>query len=243
MSDEKSEAISRRIRALLNLTTENGASEAEALAAASKAQELMQAHRLTMSDVEITNEPVDQIEVERTSTVRYAPADYTARGIEALCGVRSWMSRRNVIRDGYYRSHTVRKFLGLRPDVEMARYLYTMIGAAISVELSRYQASRGFKSRTETSSFQVGMARRINNRLLDMAEAAAPVAKTATGTSLVVVKNAVVEAAYASLGLKFSGSYTGMSASSGSAYSAGKAAGDRVNLSRPLASGNTKHLR
>jgi len=228
------EAVSRRIRGLLYKTTENGATEAEAIEAAAKARELMDRYRLSMSDVEIADEPVIQAEVDRPNAKRYAAVDYCGHGIDAYCGVRSWMRRKS--------GKTVRVYLGLKPDVEMARYLYEAIAGAIRVELGVYQRQAGYRDRDETASFQLGMATRINQRLLEMARELEPVAKTASGTALVVVRNAVVNAAYDALGLKFRGSYSGMSSRSSSARDAGRAAGNRVNLSRPINNANTRRL-
>lgn len=228
---ELNEAVSRRIRALLSKTTENGATEAEAIAAAVKARELMDAYRLTMTDIEIQSEPVIQEEVDRPNAIKYAAVDYCGKGIEAYCGVRSWMRSKWDERRGRY---TVRVFIGLKPDVEMAHYLYVMIDGAIKSELAAFQRSRGYRDRGDTASFQLGMARRINARLHDMARELEPVAVTATGTALVLVKNAVVNQAYDALGLKFRGSYAGMSNRSHSAYTSGQTAGNRVNLSRPV---------
>ena len=235
MTEQLAEAVSKRIRALLSKTIENGATEAEALAAATKARELMDRYRLSMTDVEIQSEPVIQELDDRPNKRRYAAADYAAHGICAYCGVRSWLRREH--------QATRRVWLGFKPDVEMAKYLYAMIDSTIKQELATFQSQRGYKDRGETSSFQLGMAIRINERLHDMAKQLEPIAKTATGTALVVVRNAVVNAAYAQLHLKFGAASRGMSLRSSSAYSAGKAAGERANLSRPLHTHFAQRLR
>jgi hypothetical protein len=49
--DTNLELVGRRIRGLLSKTTENGATEAEAMLAAAKARELMDKYRLTLTDV------------------------------------------------------------------------------------------------------------------------------------------------------------------------------------------------
>jgi hypothetical protein len=67
-----------------------------------------------------------------------------------------------------------------------------------------------------------------------MAKALEPTARTATGTALVVVKGAVVDAAFDRLGIRFNSVLHGPKARDASAYHAGIAAGDRVNLSRPV---------
>jgi hypothetical protein len=127
----------------------------------------------------------------------------------------------------------------MKADVEMARYLYEMIGGTIAVECQRWQRSADYQEaysrRSASASFKIGMASRISARLKQMALDLAPVAKSATGTALVVVKGAAVAKAYAELGLRLSSSRAGGSIRDGRGYAAGKAAGDRVNLSRPIA--------
>ena len=241
MTDNKlQEAVAGKIRALLNKTLENGATEAEAMSAAAKARELMDCYRLSMSDVEIQAEPIETVDLRRGKAKAVAPTDYCMGGIQAYCGVRMWYHTDR--QTGYRRA----RILGLKSDAEMARYLYEMIRGAIETETEAHHRTEiwldSANRRKATSSFQVGMAVRIDTRLREMARALDPVAKTATGTSLVVVKGAVVKQAFDALGLKFKGHLGGMSASSGGSYAAGRAAGDRVNLSRPVSSGDTRRI-
>lgn len=243
MSDVDREAVARRIRGLLAKTTENGATEAEALAAASAARRLMDAHRLSQSDVEIEAEPVETMDVDRPSRIKLAAVDYCLHGIDAYCGVKTWFQSRWDF--NLHKSVRRVRILGLKNDVEMARYLYGMVASAIKSETERFastNAAFGTDMRQANTSFQVGMARRVNTRLIEMARELAPVAKTGSGTALVVVKNAVVNEAYNKLNLKFSGGLSGMSARDGAAYSAGRAAGDRVNLSRPIGGAAQRRL-
>ncbi len=143
---------------------------------------------------------------------------------------------------------------GLRGDVEMARYLYDMLTAVIAAEVKafdkrekdlRWQAIwnsggdaqlRDRDGRSARMSFQVGMADRINGRLIQMAADLEPVAKTASGTALVVVKNALVNEAYAKLGLRLKTLTGGPSAHDMAAYGQGQEAGNKVNLGRPVGS-------
>jgi len=223
MSERNEDAVAARIRALLSKTVENGATEAEAMSAAAKARELMDKHRLSMSDVEIQAEPIVIEDERRPNKNRVAAVDYAVNGIKAYCGVEGWR------RGESYR------FLGLAADVEMARYLYRMIAGAIKTELSVFQNKRGYRDRHETSTFQLSMAVRINHRLKEMSQVANAAAMTATGTALVVVKNPMVTAAYskATAGFRWV-KVSGMSSWGGAARDAGRAAGDRVNLQRPI---------
>ena len=66
---EEKESVLKRIQKLLQMSTENGASENEAMLAADKAQKLLQEHNLSISDLKDDDqvEPMDSedIEVER----------------------------------------------------------------------------------------------------------------------------------------------------------------------------------
>lgn len=250
MDEEKiSEAIAHKIRALFAKSVENGATEAEAMAAAIKARELMDRYRLSMSDVDLKQEEVIQTLVERTNNLRVAAVDYCLTGIEKYCGIRTWYSA-VLVNDKKIRRLAI---LGLKADVEMSVYLYKIIETAIDRETFYYQQSRDYQrlrgsrnarsdTKAATSSFQIGMASRINRRLVDMARELEPVAKTATGTALVVVKNQIVTQAFNDLGLNLKSFAGGMSAKSSNAYALGRAAGDKVNLLRPLG-GNGKSAR
>lgn len=234
MENDLRDTIARRVRALLAKTVENGATEAEAIAAAQKARELLDAHRLSQADCEIEAEPIDDVLIERPNQLKMAAVDYCLFGIDAYCGVETWFNKRNNVRKV--------RCIGLHDDVEMAIYLYKMIAGAIAAESKRYTAlnpGRGIKA-----SFEVGMARRINDRLKEMAAVLAPVAKTATGSALVLVKDKVVKDYVSSLHLRLaSGQMSGMRAGNGTAFAAGSIAGDRVNLSRPVNSNVAGRLR
>lgn len=236
------DAIAHRIRSLLAKTVENGATEAEALAAAAKARAIMDAHRLSQSDIEVQDEPIDQELVDRPVDQKSAAVDACLFGIDAYCGVQTWF--RTGFKTGAVGSGSAWKrrlvIFGLRSDVQMAKYLYQMIAASIRLETAKFAAANkdnwrdAAVTRKLNQSFQVGMARRVNQRLTDMAKDANATAKTSDGTALVVVKNAVVAEAYANLNLSFGRAPAGLRAFDHGAYHAGRAAGDRVNLSRPV---------
>lgn len=237
MAKVNRDAVSRRINALLAKTVENGATEEEALSAAEKARELMDKHRLTQTDLEIEAEPVENIFLDREMKTNMAPADYCLGGIGKLCGVKIWYETRQGVRR--------LRLLGLKQDVEMASYLYKMIEGTIDVvhrawareNLVSSKANAQYNRRA-VSAYRVGMATRIDQRLHEMARDRDGTAKTGSGTALVVVKDQAVEAAFAKLGINLTSSHmSGMSARDAAAYSAGKAAGDRVNLSRPVGAG------
>lgn len=235
----EADALAHRIRALLAKTLENGATEAEALAAAAKARELMDRHRLTQSDIEIEAEPIDDIWIDRPTAQKLSAVDLCATGISKYCGTKSWYEFRNGKR--------LWRVIGLKADAEMARYLYTMLADTIARETDRFikanpveklewktPAENAHRTIKVKQSFAVGMARRINSRLHEMARNAEATAKTSTGTALVVVKDHAVGGYFDTLGIRFSGSLGGPQARNADAYHAGQEAGAKVNLSRPV---------
>lgn len=233
MSDTQDD-IARRVRGLLNKTVANGCTEAEALAAAQAARRIMDAHRLTQSDIEIEAEPIDDIWIDRPTAHKLAAVDLCATGISRYCGTKSWYDFKNHKR--------MWRVIGLKADTEMARYLYEMLASTIAREMAhfaKYNRVAYYRDAAETrrinQSFSVGMARRINSRLHEMAKAAEATAVTSTGTALVVVKDHAVSGYFDTLGIKFSGSLGGPKARHEHAYNAGREAGNRVNLSRPVA--------
>jgi hypothetical protein len=233
-TETQRDAIAHRIRALLAKTVENGCTEEEAITAAQKARDLMDHYRLSMSDVEIQAEPIERIDLDRDYKTQVHPADYCMPGIAKYCGVKMWYSTD----DTRVRRLTV---FGLKSDVQMARYLYDLIVVCLKSEVHSFirtvKGSDGTRTKRAVASFTVGMCGRLNQRLVEMASALDSTAQTGSGTALVVVKNAVVTAAFAKLGLKFRGSLSGKSVRDVGAYMAGRAAGDRVNLNRPVAGG------
>jgi hypothetical protein len=62
MPEEEKDSILKRIQKLLRMSEENGASENEAMMAASKVQELLKEHNLSLSDVkdDTEQEPIDR---------------------------------------------------------------------------------------------------------------------------------------------------------------------------------------
>jgi hypothetical protein len=142
-------------------------------------------------------------------------------------------------------------------------YRYTTLRDLETGEIRTVNRSAGAKVSALTS-FHHGMKQRIYYRLTQlkkqMTEEVAAAAdgvrvqeayeyeeegevRTATrtgktGTALVFLKGQLVEAEYKKLGMKIRTVYSRARVRDGSAYSKGSAAGDRVNLSRPISGGS-----
>jgi hypothetical protein len=230
--------IIARIRALLDKTTNNGATEAEALSAAEKARELMAKYQVTLTDAEIRKSKIILETFDRSQALQTTAADYCVKGIENLCGVRIWFHTRTE-RSLFGEEHRVRllAILGAKADMEFAHWLYEMIDEAIDHEADNFRRTFGYKSSQSKarslSSFQAGMATRINHRLIDMANQAKNI-KSTSGTALVVVKDEMLNQAMSDMNIHLRRLNIAKSTSDGNAYAAGIDEGEKVNLNRPL---------
>ena len=131
-------------------------------------------------------------------------------------------------------------FFGFEADTAMANYLFTVIDRAMRTGLSAFRAAHprlsGVRLRRASKSFQQGMAARIADRLDEMHRErdANVAAQRSTGTALMLVKHQVIEDAFRQTEIRLvSAGRLGRARLNG-AFRHGLAAGDRVNLARPV---------
>jgi hypothetical protein len=233
MSDLNRDLIARRIRALQAKTVANGCTEEEAMLAAEKVGEMMAQYHLTQTDLEFQADPIELRTVDRRQRQKEVSEDHCVRAISRYCGVRCWFRT-----EGDRRKLVI---FGNRADSDHAEWLYKMIGPTIMAAAEVFKAANRDSYpnmtlfRRAILDFRIGMAQRISRRLIEMAIAMEPVAKTASGTALVVVRNAVVDQAFRDLNLTF-GRSSSRGYRVGDAYAQGAAAGDKVSLNRPVGS-------
>lgn len=152
-----SEAIKRKVAALLKLTRKAGCSEAEALAAAEKAAQLMLEHGLSEADV--------------LFTVQSAKASTGGRGIrDRIWGTLAFNTNTALI----YRSGEA-TFVGQGPGPEIAAYLYAVLNRAIDREIAAFKATRNYKRRGSLASrrravqdFTDAMGLRLREKLFQL---------------------------------------------------------------------------
>ncbi len=222
-----------RVRALLAKTVDNGATEAEALSAAAKAKEIMAQYQVSLTDTQIREE----------GCVTGSPEKYTggwdvqtrlAVSLAAFCDCRVWKSKGQI------------KYFGLESDVEFAHWL------TAALQSFCWSAAKDFeneeKRMMETCAwatkrdFMLGCIQRINKRVEEETRKRKP-QQTATGSSLVVVKGAIVEEAFAKLNMRLSTHRRyEKRVSSQSAFSQGQGAGNRANFSRSMGGGSTRAI-
>jgi hypothetical protein len=217
--DKTKQARIARLRALMQKTTQNGCTEAEAQAAAAMVDKLLGEYEIDLTELEVKSQDIIQLDVEcREHEVTTAALD-----IANFCDCRVWLSGPSIC------------FLGLELDVEVAEYLTLLFVRAIDRETASttfmnpaYAALPKPAKREFVHSFQAGMAVRLGERLKEMKSKRDWTAK-GSGTDLVVVKSALVNQAYDGLGLKL-GHGRGRAIKDTAAFAAGRVAGQGVAL-------------
>ena len=248
------QSVIQNIRDLTKKTMTNGCTEAEAMSAARKIGDLMKVYNLTMDRV-FLGESKCITGVIETGKKRRHPIDGCVVSIAEFCDCRIWCSHSGTggwSPTGRWSSDKDYKIFGLESDVDMAKYLYSIVWDAMETATAEYKASDAYLagkdlygwgvSRKRLSvSFQRGMARRISQRLQEMMENRhreeddeSPLLES-TGTSLVVVKRKKVEDEFESLGVILTKAAHVDHKIDHKSYNAGSNAGDKVNLNRPLA--------
>lgn len=228
-----------RIKALTEKTVSNGCTEAEALSAAEMVGRLLERYALTMEEIDLRETPCVQIEVF-SGGQRRRPIDAAIPSIARFCDCKVWLTRTE--------QGVSYMFFGFETDVALARYLFEVVDAAIATELAAFRtrnpALREMRLRTESVSFQHGMAARVSDRLTSMhaAREASVATQRSTGTALMIAKHHLVEAAFRENGPRLVAARQSARRVIRTAFKHGFEAGDRVNLNRPVGSGETPLL-
>jgi hypothetical protein len=233
--------IKLKIKALAAKTVDNGCSEAEAMAAMQGVGRLLRQYNLTMSELDVRQTPCKTIEIK---------VDGTRHRISNCLGNIGGFTDTKP----YFQNHgpsTVFYFFGQEQDLDMAQYVFKVCKAAIDSETHRFKSTPEYRvlggGRSATTSFQHGLTDKLNQRMRQMKKeettelhareaeqhaergAAAP-----TSTALVVLKKQLIEQEFKAHGPKLRYARVSRTVRSRTAYGAGLAAGDRVNLSRPI---------
>lgn len=228
----KTEAIRARIRALLARTTERGCTEAEAETAATMAARLLDEYGFALEDLHEREDIVQ--ETWKADGKRPGAVVYVTNAISEYCDCRVWRTNVGGGQQGI-------RFLGRQSDAEVASYLTDLIAHALETQWQSYRRENFISGRdmSERASFLLGMTHRLSARLREMkAERNRAVdAGGRTAGALVVVKSAEVDAAFAKLQMKLRHSRSTTRAVNGGAFSAGRAAANRVALNPAIGRG------
>jgi hypothetical protein len=244
--------VKGRIKALTEKTVANGCTEAEAMAAADMVGRLLERYALSMDEIEIRTARCVQAEAPIGGR-RRRPIDGCVPTIARFCDCKVWLARapaRDPEQPDFDRMQPGSRyvFFGFETDTVLATYLFAVIDRAVITETAAFKRLnsrfRGVRLRQASTSFQHGVVGRVSERLDAMLAArdATVRAQRSTGTALILAKNRVVEDAFRETDVRL----MSMSAMGGrvitTAFRAGWAAGDRVNLNRPVSSDALRQL-
>jgi hypothetical protein len=213
------------IQALTQKTVGNGCTEAEAIAAAEKAQRFMEKHGLTLADLEAVD-PVSECEqLETELGTRLHPVSGVANAIADFTDTSSWYIGAAL---GYRLV-----FFGLPGDVRIATYLARVIRDAMDLEWRFWWVVNcgltPVRPNTARKNFIKGMADRIANRLFSLKRESK--GRNNNCKAIVLRKKDIIEEAMKALKIKIyaaRGPY--FSSYDGASYAAGDAAGMHVSL-------------
>ena len=233
-----------RIKALFSKTTEAGATEAEELAAAEKARELIRKYQIDLGSEELKKEGFVEKAIVMEPT-GFAFGRRILGGVEKFCEVKSWL----VI----FGSHREIVVFGLASDVELAAYLvdslitFSLAGADVHIAVERKMAialgtpMTAAQSREAHRSYLVGCANRISARLRELAQERGSTAKPGSYGALITLdKLALIKAEMERLNIKLSCGSGLTGASDDGSFVAGSAHGAKASFGRPIGSSRVR---
>ena len=198
--DAELDRLRGRIRALRAKTVEQGCTEEEALAAAEKVADLLDRYGLSLSELELRQQPCEGFGVD-TGRKRSGPLDAIVPAIAEFCDCRSWLE---TTPDKLIR-HV---FFGLPADTAGARYLYDLIETTVETETARFKGGDLYAEHhsgeraSATRSFQTGLVHGIAVKLHDIKGRHAQT-HAGSGRDLVPVKRVVIDDELEKLGISF----------------------------------------
>jgi hypothetical protein len=219
------ESLLDKIRALLAKTTENGCTEAEALAALDKARAMIDAYEVTEADLQLTKAEAAVLRSEPPGSrdphnIKRGMASAVAR----FCDCKVWRGSNGLV------------FCGLQSDAQFATWLLDNLTSFVQAELVKHLmgniGDRG-ERRLVTASFAMGCTARISARLNALVEQSAKVAAS-NRRALVVTKAGLIADTMARHGIKLGKSRSSRRQVDRSAFTAGAAAGERASFGRPV---------
>ena len=229
MSKQK---IIDKIQKLLRLADNDGATEAEALAAAAMARKLMDEHNVTVN-LEEERERKPKQQSVKSQTKRFDQINIMVSAIATYCDCRAIYDK-----DGVNFN-----FIGMPEDAMMAEEMFVMIRAVANTEWKRFiklpeytaalLEAHGNKNKLKRI-WRKEYGMRMSQRIVALRkEREAKLETTHQGTALVVVKKEVVnnfiDKAYGRLGVRRS---SGLKSGSNYARDDARAAANRTNINR-----------
>jgi len=223
--------IKARIAKLSKMTIENGASENEALTAARKIAELLDSNGLTEAEIKAfeTTDSDTSCKMETSDfgeKKKLHEVQFCVNAIAKFFDVKVWSTTMGT-------GNRVIRFFGFPQDVAAAMALTETLVYAMERDYKNWFAtqSQDVHGKTLRKNFMLGFCSRVNSRLKDLKEEREVKAENnLPGTSLVILKNQVVESEAEKLNLRLRKASRSYSRANTSAYDAGCYAGSQVNL-------------
>jgi hypothetical protein len=254
---QKSDARTKILQRVLNLRAlaeNSAASEAEVNTAITMAMKLMNSYNIEEAELalaEASGEIKLDVITKNISSTIFKGSKQKHKIVNCLPAIQKFTETRCVF--DIYTGAII--FTGHRPDVELADFLVAVIKEALDREYNNYRTSNPVVGYGAKTAFQHAMASRISHRLFEMAkqrdkereynkkEAKRMMIEnsaTASSTALVIADIANQKAKMVSeefskahpIIRKFSKTLTRID--NVNAFSAGRAAGDKVNLGRAI---------
>jgi hypothetical protein len=209
------------------------------MAALDKAREMMDAYDVTDQDLAFDGEQVVKGETYAGDSNHIR--DMLGRAVAQFCDCKVWMEG----------ARTKIVFFGLETDTVFAKWLLDTLhdfvkrqslafladmGKAVGGVTDLFGAPlNGHLREQKRVSFIYGCCHRISQRLIEAARERAAHSAKSTGRDLVVVKNALVEDAFAKLGFRLKKHRGGnRSIGDSGAFQRGVAAGEKASFGRPV---------
>lgn len=256
--NDKTKGLIEKIRALMQRTTENGCTEAEAMTAARLAKKLMDNVGLTADEILAGQTKASADHWKREEAEH--PVSFCAKAVGRFSGTRIYSNtyretvhQRDLFGDGTSHTETYKhlRIVGLQHEIEIASYMldicYNAMQASAAKALLEENEERargkepllaGKERLAWVYDYQRGMAVRMAMNLEDMAvERDGPAAQlTGGGNALVVVRDNLIAQWFADNGIKLK-QQRGSAVRHRSGFEAGKTAGGRVGFHSGVGSG------
>lgn len=219
------ENLINKIRAILAKTVNAGCTEAEALAAMSMAQSMMDAYEVTEEDLELKGEEatIAKSDMRDPHNIRRK----LAPSISKFTQTEVWTSN----------SKKTINFCGLQSDVDFSVWLVETLSHFVMKELKNYMWAHGYQSlqphdkRLLINGFVIGCCNRINQRLRELSDNAAT---SDNKNALMVIKSDLINKKMKDDGVQLNTPRSRSSYINENAHNAGHAAGDRATFGRPV---------
>lgn len=221
------DSIISKIRKLQAFSTANGCTESEASLAAAKIAELMREHNVAMTELSVRADSAGCIK-DAYSEInnQFGDWQYCVRAIGFAFSCKAYISTTtgDPLGLGMEMKMCQAEYFGFPADVCGAVALTAIVACALVTESDIYLKKHG-GGKSAGTSFRRAMASRLQERIR-----ALKIVPVSTGTALVVLKDQLVKAEFAKLGIRLTTVPSSSYKHNEHASASGRAAGDRVNI-------------